>query len=68
MTNPLLQHLDTGGSFVLKMAFRLLLLVLFPLCVGVIAAICVAQAFYRLIADKEYRNGLFESASGKPAP
>jgi hypothetical protein len=68
MTNPLLQHLATGGSFILKMAFRLLLLVLFPLSVGVIAAICAGQAFYRLIADKEYRKGLFESASDKPVP
>ena len=68
MTNPLLQHLATGGSFILKMAFRLLLLVLFPLCVGVIAGICAVQAFYRLIADKEYRKDLFEFVSGKPAP
>jgi hypothetical protein len=68
MTTLLLQHLATGGSFVLKMAFRLLLLVLFPLCVGVIAATCAAQAFYRLIVDKEYRKGLFESVSDKPAP
>jgi hypothetical protein len=68
MTTPLSQHLVTGGSFILKMAFRLLLLVLFPLCVGVIAATCAAQAFYRLIVDKGYRKGLFESASGKPAP
>jgi hypothetical protein len=68
MTPLLQQHLVSGGSFILKMAFRLLLLVLFPLCVGVIAGICAAQAFYRLIADKGYRKGLFESASGKPAP
>jgi glucan phosphoethanolaminetransferase (alkaline phosphatase superfamily) len=57
-----------GGLFILKMAFRLLLLVLFPLCVGVIAGICAVQAFYRLIADKDYRKNLFESASGKPVP
>jgi hypothetical protein len=50
------------------MAFRLLLLVLFPLSVGVIAAICAGQAFYRLIVDKAYRKSLFESASAKPAP
>jgi len=65
MTNLLLQHLATGGSFILKMAFRLLLLVLFPLSVGVIAAICAGQAFYRLIVDKAYRKSLFESASDK---
>jgi hypothetical protein len=33
----------------------------------VIAAICAAQAFYRLIVDKEYRKGLFAPASDKPA-
>jgi glucan phosphoethanolaminetransferase (alkaline phosphatase superfamily) len=65
---PLLQLLAIGGLFILKMAFRLLLLVLFPLCVGLIAATCAAQAFYRLIVDKEYRKNLFESASDKPAP
>jgi hypothetical protein len=68
MMNLLLQHLATGGLFILKMAFRLLLLVLFPLSVGVIAAICAAQAFYRLIVDKEYRKSLFEFVSDKPAP
>jgi hypothetical protein len=68
MTNLLLQHLATGGSFILKMAFRLLLLVLFPLSVGVIAAICAGQACYRLIVDKEYRKSLFEFVSDKPAP
>jgi hypothetical protein len=68
MTTPLSQHLVTGGSFILKMAFRLLLLALFPLSVGVIAAICAGQAFYRLTVDKEYRKSLFASASGKPAP
>jgi hypothetical protein len=68
MTTLLLQHLATGGSFALKMAFRLLLLVLFPLSVGVIAVICVGQAFYRLIVDKGYRKGLFESASDRPVP
>jgi hypothetical protein len=66
--NLLLQHLATGGSFILKMAFRLLLLVLFPLSVGVIAAICAGQACYRLIVDKAYRKSLFASASDKPAP
>jgi hypothetical protein len=68
MTTLLLQHLATGGSFILKMAFRLLLLVLFPLCVGLIAATCAAQAFYRLTVDKEYRKNLFASASDKHAP
>jgi hypothetical protein len=68
MMTPLLQHLATGGSFILKMAFRLLLLVLFPLSVGVIAAICAAQAFYRLIVDKEYRKNLFKCVSDKPVP
>jgi hypothetical protein len=68
MMHLLQQHLATGGLFILKMAFRLLLLVLFPLCVGLIAATCAAQAFYRLTVDKEYRKNLFASASDKPAP
>jgi hypothetical protein len=66
MTTLLLQHRATGGSFILKMVFRLLLLVLFALRVGVIAGIYAAQVFYRLIVGKAYRKGLFESAFGKP--
>jgi hypothetical protein len=68
MMTHLTQHLATGGSFILKMAFRLLLLVLFPLCVGVIVAICAAQACYRLTVDKAYRKSLFAPASDKPVP
>jgi Ni,Fe-hydrogenase I cytochrome b subunit len=43
-----------------------LLRVLFLLFAGVILVICVAQAFYLVIVDKEYRKDLFERELGKP--
>jgi hypothetical protein len=66
MMSFLRQQLVIGGLHTLRTALRLLLLVLFPPCVGAIAVICAAQACCQLIVDKEYRKGLSEFVFGKP--
>ena len=64
MTSLLTLILGLGG-LLLKMAGILALRVLFVVCLGLIAVICVAQALFLLIVDKAYRKSLFMSESDK---
>ena len=66
MTNLILQILAGGGLLLIMIANRLVLLVLYPLCVGLILGTFAERVLYLMLAGKAYKSALSASESDKP--
>ena len=63
----LIKRMLVGGGLLTTWAVtRLLLLVLYPLCVGLIVAIFAERVLYQMLEEKDYKKSSSASESAKP--